>query len=77
MCGFAGAFGNLNITFNEKNIFSSLKHRGPDSSGKYSSELCNMFHSRLRIIGNTKHGQQPISDNKNIITLVYNGEIYN
>ena len=36
-----------------------------------------MFHSRLRIIGNTKHGQQPISDNKNIITLVYNGEIYN
>ena len=77
MCGFAGAFGNLNITFNEKNIFSSLKHRGPDSSGKYSSELCTMFHSRLRIIGNTKHGQQPISDNKNIITLVYNGEIYN
>ena len=43
MCGFAGAFGNLNFTLNDKKIFSSLKHRGPDSIGKYKSDSCVMF----------------------------------
>ena len=77
MCGFAGSFGNLNFKLNDKKIFSSLKHRGPDSFGKYKNGMCVMYHSRLTIIGNSKHGLQPITNEKKTVTLVYNGEIYN
>ncbi len=77
MCGFAGSFGNLNFKLNDRKIFSSLKHRGPDSFGKCKIGMCVMYHSRLTIIGNSKHGLQPITNEKNTTTLVYNGEIYN
>ena len=77
MCGFAGAFGNLNKKFDDKKIFSSLEHRGPDSSGRFLSENCILYHSRLTIIGNSIHGNQPIINKNNLVTLVYNGEIYN
>lgn len=77
MCGFAGLFGNLNFKLNDKKIFSSLKHRGPDSFGKYKIGMCVMYHSRLTIIGNSRHGIQPITNKKKTTTLVYNGEIYN
>ncbi len=77
MCGFAGVYGNITQKFDDEKIFSTLKHRGPDASGKFSSETCIMFHSRLTIIGNSINGQQPIVDKKNLNTLIYNGEIYN
>ena len=77
MCGFAGVYGNITQKFDDEKIFSTLKHRGPDGSGKFSSETCIMFHSRLTIIGNSINGQQPIVDKKNLNTLIYNGEIYN
>lgn len=77
MCGFAGVYGNLNKKFDDKKIFSSLVHRGPDSSGRFLSENCILYHSRLTIIGNSIHGNQPITSKNNLVTLVYNGEIYN
>ena len=77
MCGFAGVYGNVNKKFEEKKIFNSLRHRGPDSSGRYLSENCMLFHTRLTIIGDVIHGQQPLSNKNNLVTLVYNGEIYN
>lgn len=77
MCGFAGVYGNLNKKFDDKKIFSSLVHRGPDSSGRFLSENCILYHSRLTIIGNSIHGNQPITNKNNLVTLVYNGEIYN
>ena len=77
MCGFVGVYGNINQEFQDKKIFLSLKHRGPDSSGKFVSENCVMFHSRLTIIGDAFNGLQPMTDNEKFNTLVFNGEIYN
>ncbi|KAF8176868.1 putative asparagine synthase [Mycena galopus ATCC 62051] len=54
-----------------------IKHRGPDSSGTYVSQDCRvgLGHVRLSII-DLPTGQQPLSDEENLIHCVVTGELY-
>jgi asparagine synthase (glutamine-hydrolysing) len=53
-----------------------LKHRGPDSSGKFELPYLAMGIRRLSII-DLQTGNQPLSNEVGDVTLVFNGEIYN
>lgn len=78
MCGLLGTIGFKNDT---KLNINTLKHRGPDSQGKWSS-LDNEFpielgHTRLAILDLTDAGNQPLLSANNRYVFVFNGEIYN
>lgn len=78
MCGITG-FVNFSIQPDKKNLERSLKeiiHRGPDSSGYYIDKHVALGIRRLSII-DLKTGDQPISNEDNTVTVVFNGEIYN
>jgi asparagine synthase (glutamine-hydrolysing) len=53
-----------------------LKHRGPDSSGKFELPYLALAIRRLSII-DLETGDQPLSNESGDVTLVFNGEIYN
>lgn len=78
MCGIAGLkgkFTNEQVSLLE----NGLKHRGPDTSGCYTSQDNDiaLIHTRLAIQDISSAGNQPmISTCKNFI-LSFNGEIYN
>lgn len=55
----------------------ALAHRGPDDSGLFESDSVTLGHRRLTIIDLTRDGHQPMSDPQALVTLTFNGEIYN
>ncbi|WP_200762812.1 asparagine synthase (glutamine-hydrolyzing) [Nitrosophilus alvini] len=74
MCGIFGVFGK----YDEKRAFESLSlltHRGPDSRGFYKDEKIFLGHTRLSIIDPGRRADQPMQREE--ITVVFNGEIYN
>ena len=78
MCGLIGTIG---FKDNSKFDLKTIRHRGPDSSGKWNS-LENEFpvelgHTRLAILDLTEAGNQPFLSNDERYVLVFNGEIYN
>lgn len=78
MCGIAGMIG---LEYNQETIgamLETMKRRGPDSSGTYFMNECCLLHSRLAII-DPERGKQPMQLHweKEIYTIVYNGELYN
>ena len=78
MCGITGIIKNNKISKKDsldfKKMLSSIKHRGPDSSGFYKNLNFIIGMNRLSII-DIKNGKQPIEDKKSVI--IFNGEIYN
>ena len=70
MCGIAG----FNFKVDDKHIFNSLMHRGPDENGKYEDEFFTLLHTRLSI-QDIEKGHQPFTYQNFVI--VFNGEIYN
>ncbi|NNC44250.1 MAG: asparagine synthase B [Winogradskyella sp.] len=54
----------------------TIRHRGPDWSGIYSSENAVMAHERLAIV-DPASGKQPLFTEDKSIVLAANGEIYN
>ncbi len=54
----------------------AIKHRGPDSDGYHVADGVALGMRRLSII-DVSGGQQPISNEDDSITVVFNGEIYN
>lgn len=77
MCGYVG-FTN---TINDANriigeMMDKIKHRGPDSEGKYVDEDIALGFRRLSII-DLNTGSQPIYNENNSKVLLFNGEIYN
>ena len=82
MCGITGVFNyKSQRTVSRdilKNMTYSLKHRGPDEEGFYIDQQAGIGfgHRRLSII-DLKTGKQPMSNAKEDIWIVYNGEIYN
>lgn len=78
MCGFVGIYNKEeNISKEKKTLkkmLKTLKFRGPDEEGYYSSNNLLMGHKRLSII-DIKNGQQPMYHME--YTIVYNGELYN
>jgi asparagine synthase (glutamine-hydrolysing) len=77
MCGIAG-FTGRNSTDLIKKMNDALVHRGPDAEGYYYDETVavTLANRRLSII-DIEHGQQPMSNDSNSYTIVFNGEIFN
>ena len=78
MCGYVG-FTNTkddaNLIIGE--MMDKIKHRGPDSEGKYVDGAVALGFRRLSIIDISSHGDQPIYNEDGSMVLVFNGEIYN
>jgi asparagine synthase (glutamine-hydrolysing) len=55
---------------------AGLTHRGPDDSGQYDTENCSIAMRRLSII-DLQGGHQPLANEAGLLTIVFNGEIYN
>lgn len=79
MCGICGIYDSNQRNIDKKLIISmmdSLKHRGPDDFGFFFDNHVALGHRRLSII-DLKTGKQPVYNEDQSITIVYNGEIYN
>jgi asparagine synthase (glutamine-hydrolysing) len=80
MCGIAGlASGILSsdqLEQNLDNLLASIRHRGPDETGRFSSASLAMGMTRLSII-DLENGTQPKRSANGNITVIFNGEIYN
>ncbi len=55
---------------------ASLRHRGPDSDGRFERGPVALAARRLSII-DLEHGSQPIANEDGSVVVVQNGEIYN
>jgi len=80
MCGICGI---LNLALEPEAyrdridcMSARLAHRGPDSHGKFELPYLALAIRRLSII-DLETGDQPLSNETNDVTLVFNGEIYN
>jgi asparagine synthase (glutamine-hydrolysing) len=78
LCGIAG-FTHKTGKKPEGRIqeaLSTLRHRGPDQQGFFSTETFSCCAARLKII-DLQCGNQPILENAGERGIVFNGEIYN
>lgn len=57
----------------------SMYRGGPDDSGSFVDEVSHVYlgHRRLSIIDLSTGGHQPMAEEKGLVQLVFNGEIYN
>lgn len=80
MCGIAGVvhFDGLPPEQHEvaARMAATLRHRGPDDSGRFSDGLASLGHARLSII-DLENGHQPLPNEDGTVWVVFNGEIYN
>jgi asparagine synthase (glutamine-hydrolysing) len=78
MCGFVGFTNKINdASIVLGKMMDRIKHRGPDSDGKYVDEQVAMGFRRLSIIDLSDVGSQPIFNEDKSMVLTFNGEIYN
>jgi asparagine synthase (glutamine-hydrolysing) len=58
---------------------AAQRHRGPDDDGLWLSpdRSVGLSHRRLSIVDLSPAGHQPMSDPEGLVTVVFNGEIYN
>jgi asparagine synthase (glutamine-hydrolysing) len=80
MCGICGIY-NLDLEPLKSpgiidRMSAQIKHRGPDSEGKFLRPHLALAFRRLSII-DLETGDQPLSNETGEISLVFNGEIYN
>lgn len=81
MCGITGIFafneiGRMQLIHLE-NATQALSRRGPDHHQTYLDQLVGLGHRRLSILDTSHAAHQPMSDQSERYTLVFNGEIYN
>ena len=80
MCGILGWSGPGLQPFTPETFeaaLTSIRHRGPDDHGIWSSDGVVLGHRRLSIIDLTSAGHQPMRSASGRSRIVYNGEIYN
>lgn len=81
MCGIAGVV-NLRAGLGPPDreqlsvMAGALRHRGPDEFGLYRDAAAGLAHARLSII-DLVSGQQPLSNERGTLWVVFNGEIFN
>ena len=80
MCGICGIVGPSTSHPTSRSVVRDmmdiLHHRGPDDEGLIVGENFVFGHKRLAII-DLEYGAQPMQSDDELITLIYNGEIYN
>lgn len=80
MCGICGIVGfSLSNAEGEhivRKMMDSLAHRGPDDEGLAKDAQFIFGHKRLSII-DLDYGHQPMQTGDGMVTIVFNGEIYN
>lgn len=79
MCGIAGiAHGDGRQVSSDAlgRMADALRHRGPDGSGMHCCDGVGFAHVRLSIV-DLEGGAQPMSNEDGLVTIVYNGEVYN
>ncbi len=80
MCGIAGRFHPDHLSPDplwHERADQRLAHRGPDGSGYYVDERCELVFRRLALIDLTPTGDQPMCNEDGSVYVVFNGEIYN
>jgi asparagine synthase (glutamine-hydrolysing) len=81
MCGIAGRYNfHTGRPVNEAVIVGMcdlIAHRGPDEAGVFTNGSVGLGHRRLSIIDLTPTGHQPMTSGSGLVTIVFNGEIYN
>ena len=80
MCGivgFAFIYNNIISPDNLRNMVSSIRHRGPDNEDIFHDGFVGLGHARLAIIDTSSDGNQPMTTSDDLLTIVFNGEIYN
>lgn len=79
MCGFAALFEQARPFDTQilDGIDSDLRHRGPDSAGRFVEPGVALVFRRLAIIDPQAASDQPMQDRSGRFVLVFNGEIYN
>jgi len=80
MCGIAGFIGAVPYPeFLIQEMTNSLHHRGPDSTGYWTSKRnhISLGHTRLAIVDLTPAGAQPMVSKSERYSISFNGEIYN
>jgi asparagine synthase (glutamine-hydrolysing) len=82
MCGLVGLF-DLRLSIDSANasltrMMDTLAHRGPDGDGRFNAQENGVYlgHRRLAII-DPEHGRQPMTTEDGMLTVVFNGAIYN
>ena len=78
MCAIAGI---MDLPYDDNIIHSmitTMRRRGPDGKGIYTTPACCMLHTRLSIV-DPSGGHQPmvLDQGRNRYTISYNGELYN
>jgi asparagine synthase (glutamine-hydrolysing) len=80
MCGICG---KINFDLEKpvdrdlvQRMTKTMTHRGPDQSGYFFEKNVGLGHRRLNII-DLSTGEQPISNEDDNLSIIYNGEIYN
>lgn len=81
MCGITGIFAYNELgrfhTIKLSQANQSLALRGPDAADMSLHHAVNLGHTRLAIIDLSREANQPMKDESDRYTIVYNGEIYN
>jgi asparagine synthase (glutamine-hydrolysing) len=80
MCGIAGIY-HLETAkpvdpARLRAMLQPMQHRGPDGSGEWTAPGVGLGHLRLSII-DIAGSPQPMASDDELVTLTYNGEIYN
>ena len=80
MCGILGKIFSTSCStalskFNEALLL--MEHRGPDDKGILKGDKFIFGQRRLSIIDLSKAGKQPMTSNDGMVTIIFNGEIYN
>lgn len=81
MCGITGFISNQREAAGPRTerlvrMCESIRYRGPDDQGLYVDDVAALGMRRLAII-DVDSGQQPITTDDGVLTIVFNGEIYN
>jgi asparagine synthase (glutamine-hydrolysing) len=80
MCGICGILEFNGKSSVDRGVLEKMNrriiHRGPDDAGFYLSGNVGLAMRRLSII-DVQSGHQPVTNEDNSVSLVFNGEIYN
>lgn len=80
MCGLCGVVhldGEPVLPNQVAAMVGALRHRGPDDMGVHVEGGVGLGHARLSVLDLSSGGHQPMADEHQRATIVYNGEVYN